>query len=1159
MASAADMRDVVAREDASEAAVAAGPESQGRESGRQAVAISPQLGSLTTRGGVYLGFRYGLGVLIGMGNMFVLTWWIGPHAYGIFLTAIGLTAFLAALTRSGVDTYLIRRAEAPEEWMYEVANTLIVGLAGVLFIAGAAAVPLLARWYGNRDFEAPYLVLLLTVPVVGLAGPPTAKLERELRFRTVAQIELGGQVLALLVALTLAWRGFGVWAPVLGQLAWQVSGMAAAMVAARFRPRFRFEKTCAKEMLSFGVGYTASLRTWQLRTLVNPLLVGRFAGAEGVAYVGFAIRVAEGLGFIRVAAARLAIAALARLQENRARLRAALESALTIQVLVLGPLLCLFALAGPYVVPAAMGTRWLPSLRVYPFIAAGVLVNSIFNLQASALFVVGQQWVVLKAYAAHVALLAVGTLFLMPRLGIAGYGWADLAACAGYVFLQMGVAKTIRISHRRLMRWGVAFTAPLFAPMMHARWAWLLCLPLAGSVIAWAGSRAEARHDEAAGQGLPVAEKRPSSAKWRDRWLTLYWKTRQRGITYVTGLVRYQVSSRWYEARARMTGIFPRHREHGVVAEVAKARDDRKMVRHRSRVSAGKQDVETKISPAFFGERIPAIVAAVPGLVRWRAVAEAEQIVQRRFRFRGIEMEMGQAIDWNTRPGGNVSWQWDLNRHRFLVTLGTAFHYGRQPRYAEALIEFWQQWIRANPRSASAAWEQPFEVASRLRNWIFAYFLAEGAALADGQRLERLRRAMWEHARFVRSHLEWHWPNNHLLLEAKTLHEYCVCFPENGGKAWGDAARRILERTVLDQILPDGVHSELCSMYHLIVSGELFQLMLLSKRAGAPLSSEVEKRILRSVEFTRALARDDGTTAMLGDSAEDDVNLRFDFRGGEKSELLYWTDNPADPRIFTDRHERTASLQMFKEGGYAILRKESEGHPYHLTFDCGPFSRCASPNHAHADALSFELHAHSRALIVDPGVYLPWGGRREWTEYFRSTAAHNTLVIDGREQSELSSYADVHRTARMTRVEMGELAMGKIAALCRPYWGEADGIAHRRKISDRGEGRISIRDRVSGAGRHRLEWFFHFAHDLDVVPLDARTVSLQAGISGRELLRLRAGSRFPLRLKLIRGRHDPPCGWVSLNSAQVIPAWVAVFEAEVDVPCLAEFELQIMP
>jgi PST family polysaccharide transporter len=220
-------------------------------------------------------------------------------------------------------------------------------------------------------------------------------------------------------------------------------------------------------MLHYGVGLTASLRTWQLRTLVNPVLVGKFAGAEGVAFVAFAIRTAEALGSVRLAAGRIAIAALARLQSNRERFRTALEQALFLQVITLGPLLCAFALAGSWSIRHFAGTRWLPSLVVYPFVAAGVLVNSVYNLQASALFVVGKQWLVMRSYAAHVVLLGAGTLFLLPRMGIAGYGWAELLACGAYPVLQRGLRAT-PISYRRLAPWLMAFSALLFAPMLWA-------------------------------------------------------------------------------------------------------------------------------------------------------------------------------------------------------------------------------------------------------------------------------------------------------------------------------------------------------------------------------------------------------------------------------------------------------------------------------------------------------------------------------------------------------------------------------------------------------------------------------------------------------------------------------------------------------------------
>jgi PST family polysaccharide transporter len=449
--------------------------------------------TLTTRGGLYLGMRYGLGIFVSFANMLVLTRWIGPHAYGVFVTGLGLSSFLAALTRGGVDTYLVRAESAPRQKSYDVANTLVIGFSAVLLTVGSAAIPLLAKWYGNREFVAPFLVTLLTVPLVGLAGPATAKLERELNFRAVAGIELGGQVLALMVGVALAWRGCGVWAPVVGLLAWQTWAAVGAMRAAHLTPRFRFDLGEARKMLSFGLGYSASLRTWQLRSLVNPLIVGRFAGAEGVAFVALAIRFAECLGFVRNAAGRLAIATLSRLQHDRQRFQTTLETALKIQVVSLGPLLCGFALLAPLIVPRILGLRWTPSLRIYPFVAAGVLVNSVYNLQASALYVAGRHWLVLRAYVLHVSLLGAGTLLLLPGLGIAGYGWAEIVACGGYILLHASGKRFARVSYRHLGWWAFVFLLPPFMLLAPGVWGFALWAPLLVLLGVQAGKSVSAR------------------------------------------------------------------------------------------------------------------------------------------------------------------------------------------------------------------------------------------------------------------------------------------------------------------------------------------------------------------------------------------------------------------------------------------------------------------------------------------------------------------------------------------------------------------------------------------------------------------------------------------------------------------------------------------
>src|SRR5271154_4099878 len=104
------------------------------------VAVSGPFTGETARGAIYLAARYGLGVIVSVGNMLAMTWWIGPHAYGLFVTAIGIVAFLAIVARGGIDTYLVRSV-APDARMYGTATTLILGASVGLGLAALAATP----------------------------------------------------------------------------------------------------------------------------------------------------------------------------------------------------------------------------------------------------------------------------------------------------------------------------------------------------------------------------------------------------------------------------------------------------------------------------------------------------------------------------------------------------------------------------------------------------------------------------------------------------------------------------------------------------------------------------------------------------------------------------------------------------------------------------------------------------------------------------------------------------------------------------------------------------------------------------------------------------------------------------------------------------------
>jgi len=426
----------------------------------------------------------GLGVsLLGV---LVITRLIGPTNYGLYAGAMGFSAFLSSVAKMGVDVYLIRQENITDEVVYhQVFSFLLLsglGLSGL----GLLVSPLVVSWMGDSRFLAPLQALLLLLPIMVLPVPALARLERALDYQKVAGLELVGQLLYFALALTLAWYGFGVWAPVAGICISQAWTMAASYSLASYRPRLSWSSKLLREMLGYGLGFSVSIWTWQLRTLVNPLIVGPYLGPEGVGYVALASRFVEALGFVKTATWRISIAALAKVQQDLTRLRQALEEGMALQFMAIGPLLAGFALLAPWLLPRLVGDQWTPVLLVYPFISLHFLVVAAFTMHASVFYVLRRNRAMLLFNMINVGLFASGALLLVPRFGLIGYGWAEALSLSYLVFIHLYLTRIFSPNYARSTPWLLAFAPPLFFPLIGSSWGLVLwafpLLPIFSSV-----------------------------------------------------------------------------------------------------------------------------------------------------------------------------------------------------------------------------------------------------------------------------------------------------------------------------------------------------------------------------------------------------------------------------------------------------------------------------------------------------------------------------------------------------------------------------------------------------------------------------------------------------------------------------------------------------
>ncbi|AFY66517.1 oligosaccharide flippase family protein [Geitlerinema sp. PCC 7407] len=422
------------------------------------------LRSQVMRGGVYLALRQGLGMVISLGGVLLLTRTIGPDQYGIYTAVYSLFWYLQTISQLGISVYLVRReGQEEQKFIYDQGFTLLLLMALSAVAIAFVGLPWIGQWVRLESFQPVARTMLFTLPLVLVGQVGMAQLERKLDYRRVALIELANQLMFYLVGLGCAFQGMGVWAPVAGWWAQQAQSVILLLWAARYRPQFHWDPKLIREMLGYSVGFSASYWIWQARVLVNPLIVGRYAGADAVGYIALAIRMVEVLGFVKGVTWRISIAALARLQDDTERLRKAVNEGMGLQILAIGPLLVVLAIALPYLLPVMFGPEWLPVLSVFPFIALSSLSNSLFNMHSSVLYVLKHNWHVSLFHLANIVLFGGAAAVLVPRLGLVGYGWAEMVTLLSYCVIHYSLSKAVGSPDYRLAGvWWAGLSLGLF-------------------------------------------------------------------------------------------------------------------------------------------------------------------------------------------------------------------------------------------------------------------------------------------------------------------------------------------------------------------------------------------------------------------------------------------------------------------------------------------------------------------------------------------------------------------------------------------------------------------------------------------------------------------------------------------------------------------------
>ena len=464
------------------------------------------------------------------------------------------------------------------------------------------------------------------------------------------------------------------------------------------------------------------------------------------------------------------------------------------------------------------------------------------------------------------------------------------------------------------------------------------------------------------------------------------------------------------------------------------------------------------------------------------------------FRFLNVERRCSTAADW--RPAGAAR-LWVYNLHYF-DDLNAAGMDSRRMWHQRLL----QRWTEENPPAPGDAWD-PYPVSRRIINWV--KWAARGNELPAPCVASLAVQARW-----LLGRLEYHLLGNHLLTNAKALIHAGLYFQGAEAEHWLARGLHIVERQLPEQVLPDGGHFERSPMYHAAVLEDLLDLLNLLCAYGRAPPSALPAAIQTMRAWLKVMTHPDGDIAFFNDAALDEAPTYEAF------------ENYARRLELPDAPDAQQALVVLASSGYVRTLAGSAC----LLCDCAPLGPDYQPGHAHADSLSFELSLFGQRVLVNSGTSQYESGAERLRQ--RGTAAHNTVVVDGLDSSEVW---DAFRVARRARVRLhtaqvtpsGVLIEASHDGYCR-LSGHNEHV--RRWLLERAG--LSIEDRISGSFR-RAEAYFHLHPEIGARRTTSSEVTLTGLVGGSGRLEFRGAAS----VEVLSGTWHPRFG-VALQNQLVV-------------------------
>ena len=521
----------------------------------------------------------------------------------------------------------------------------------------------------------------------------------------------------------------------------------------------------------------------------------------------------------------------------------------------------------------------------------------------------------------------------------------------------------------------------------------------------------------------------------------------------------------------------------------------------------------------------------------------ADKVLRHEFSHGDSTIHMGDRIDYTNNPTNNSEWIWGLNRMGHWVTLLHGYRQTAHEAYAREYNLQVIDWVVRNPAPPYTLTRVPnwrnLEAGVRMSGtWPQTFFGFLRSASFQTQAIQLMLASMWSHGEYIRQFPSGlRFVNNWAIIDSNGLAVLGMSFPEfRQASAWASNGLQRLSDQLQKQVYPDGMQHELATGYHMACMHSFYQTLAVATKTAFAVPENFKANLEKMFEYIMYVSTPGRQVPPTNDS--------------ERSDVRHWMSigvdlfNRQDMRfIASNGREGEAPLQtslLFPWGGQAVMRSGWDEQAMYLFFDGGP----TGVSHQHEDKLHVDISAFGRDFLTDggKGLYIP----DKWRDYFVSSRAHNTILVDGLGQNRIDDPLTHRAEQAMARAWISNPVIDFVTACYdNGYGSQRVPVTHSRNVIFKKNEYWLILDVLQGAGKHSIESLYHFTPC--EIKVDQKAGSLRTQHADGRNLQLVTTATTPLTIQILQGRENPEQGWIDVHGKRE-PAPTAVIAGQNTLP-----------